>query len=233
VRIAGVLLVFAYLIVPAALAGLFAQGVGRRLVIAWALGGALTALGLYASWVWDLPTGPAIVSAFGAATAAVGLVAAFRRLSWAGLGKLALAATGFAGLLLLAFPRMDQPWLDAVESLAPPVQTVFLTEYERGTRADMLESIARAQAELGRLRELEQDVRWGRKEMDPEKTERLRQYLAGRSEIAAGEQLVLKSLRAKARERQRWLLGLPLFLAGAGGLWWLGAHTRARAGTRP
>src|SRR5262245_60201628 len=67
VRVAGVLLVFAYLIVPAALAGVLATGVVRRLAIAWALGAVLTATGLYAAWHWDLPTGPAIVGAFGAA----------------------------------------------------------------------------------------------------------------------------------------------------------------------
>ncbi|MGI8894940.1 MAG: hypothetical protein ACR2HE_04690, partial [Casimicrobiaceae bacterium] len=83
-----------------------------------------------------------------------------------------LAAVAVAGLLLLAFPRMDQPWLDAVEGVAPPVQTVFLTEFERATRTDMLESIERAKAELARLRELEQDVRWAKREMDPEKIER-------------------------------------------------------------
>jgi hypothetical protein len=57
--------------------------------------------------------------------------------------------------------------------------------------------------------------------MDGEKAERLRQYLAGRAEISAGDELVLRSLRDKARERQRWMLGLPLLLAGAGALWWL------------
>ena len=57
--------------------------------------------------------------------------------------------------------------------------------------------------------------------MDPEKIERVRQYIAGRSEIAAGEELVLRHLRDKARERQRWMLGLPLLLIGVGGLYWL------------
>jgi hypothetical protein len=52
--------------------------------------------------------------------------------------------------------------------------------------------------------------------MDPEKQERLRQYLAGRSEISAGDQLVLQDLRARARERQRYALGIPLMLLGAG-----------------
>jgi zinc/manganese transport system permease protein len=229
VRIAGVLLVFAYLIVPAALAGLFTPALRRRLLLAWALGALLTAAGLYASWEWDLPTGPAIVSAFGAATALIGLGFALKRLSLRALGKLMLAATALAGLLLVAFPRMDQPWLDALESIAPPVQTVFLTEHERATRTDMLESIGRAKAELARLRELEQDVRWGRKEMDAEKAERLRQYIAGRSEISAGEQLVLRSLREKARGRQRLMLGLPLLLAGAAGFYLAPAKRAPRA----
>ena len=229
VRIAGVLLVFAYLIVPAALAGLFAPDLRRRLLLAWALGALLTAAGLYASWEWDLPTGPAIVSAFGAATALVGLGFALMRLSLRALGKLILGATALAGLLLVAFPRMDQPWLDALESIAPPVHTVFLTEHERATRIDMLESIGRAKAELARLREREQDVRWGRKEMDAEKVERMRQYIAGRSEISAGEQLVLRSLRDKARGRQQLMLGLPLLLAGAAGFYLVSAKRAPRA----
>jgi zinc/manganese transport system permease protein len=130
------------------------------------------------------------------------------------LATAAMVVSGFialAGLLLIAFPSIEQPWLD-------PAQALFLTEAERETRRDSLESIAHASAELTRLRALEQDVRWGAKEMDAEKQERLRQYLAGRSEILAGDQLVLQALRAKARERQRYALGIPLLLLGAGGL---------------
>jgi zinc/manganese transport system permease protein len=228
VRVAGVLLVFAYLIVPAALAGVLTAALRRRLVVAWALGALLTAAGLVASWEWDLPTGPAIVSAFGAATALVGLGFALKRLSLRAFSKMMLAAIAVVGLLLVAFPRMDQPWLDALESIVPPVQTAFLDDYERSIRTDMFESIARAKAELARLRELEQDVRWGRKELEAEKAERLRQYIAGRSEISAGEQLVLRHLRDKARERQQLMLGLPLLFFGAWGFYLL---SRKRAAT--
>ena len=219
VRVAGVLLVFAYLIVPAALAGLLATSLSRRLVAAWVLGTALTGIGLYASWSWDLPTGPAIVSAFGAATALAGVVFALRRVPLSGWGRLAAAAAAIAGALLMAFPRMDQPWLDALERVVPPVHTGFLTDFERTTRSDTLRDIERAATELARLRELEQDVRWGKAEMDAERFERLRQYLAGRSEISAGDALVLRDLQGKARERQRWMLGLPMFLVGAGGFY--------------
>ena len=228
VRVAGVLLVFAYLIVPAALAGLLAHGLARRLVTAWLFGAALTAAGLWASWSWDLPTGPAIVSAFGAAVALAGVVLAVKRMTLRVCGWLAAVVLALAGALLLAFPRMDQPWLDALEAIAPAVQTVFLTEFERATRTQTLQDIERAGAELTRLRTIEQDVRWGREKMDEERIERLRQYLAGRGEISAGDELVLRSLRAKARERQRWMLGWPLLLCGVGGCLWL-ASAKGRA----
>ena len=55
--------------------------------------------------------------------------------------------------------------------------------------------------------------------MEPEQAERLRQYLAGRSEISAGDQMVLHHLRRKARARQRFALGLPLLLAGLAGFY--------------
>jgi zinc/manganese transport system permease protein len=218
VRIAGVLLVFSYLIVPAALAGLFTARVRSRLLLAWALGAALTAAGLYASWTWDLPTGPAIVAAFGAATALAALFFGIRKTSLPLVKKILLTASALAGLLLVAFPKMDMPWLDALEDLAPALQTAFLDQGERAARRESLEAIARARAELARLQALEQDVRWGAKALEPEKLERLRQYLAGRGEISAGDQLVLRHLREKARERQRYALGLPLLLVGGAAL---------------
>lgn len=217
VRIAGVLLVFSYLIVPAALAGLLAAGLRQRLVIAWALGAALTAVGLYASWTWDLPTGPAIVTTFGGATALAALGFAARKLAARQAGMFVSALAALAGAMLVGFPHMDQPWLSALENIAPPVQTVFLDPGERFTRNEALESIERAGAELARLRALEQDVRWGKVEMEPEKAERLRQYLVGRGEISAGDQLVLRHLRLQARDRQRFALGLPLLILGVAG----------------
>jgi len=219
VRVAGVLLVFCYLIVPAALAGLLARGFVARLLLGWGLGAALTASGLVASWVWDLPTGPAVVAAFGAAMALAALWFAARRLTWRRSALLASAAAAISGALLVAFPQMDQPWLDALEAAAPPLHAVFLNASERTTRDETLESIARAREELTRLRVLEQDVRWNRVAMDDEKSERLRQYLAGKSELSAGDALVLRHLHGKARERQRFLLGLPLLAIGVWGFW--------------
>src|SRR2546430_1696814 len=66
VAIAGVLLVFCYLIVPSVGAMLFADKVGPRLAIGWTMGTLVSALGVYFSVSLDTPTGATIVCTFGA-----------------------------------------------------------------------------------------------------------------------------------------------------------------------
>jgi zinc/manganese transport system permease protein len=65
VAIAGVLLVFCYLIVPSVGAMLFADRIGSRLAIGWTMGTLVSALGVYLSSQLDLPTGATIVVTFG------------------------------------------------------------------------------------------------------------------------------------------------------------------------
>ena len=65
VSIAGVLLVFCYLIVPSVAAMLYADRVGTRLAIGWTMGTVVSAIGVYMSLKLDLPTGATIVCTFG------------------------------------------------------------------------------------------------------------------------------------------------------------------------
>jgi zinc/manganese transport system permease protein len=65
VAIAGVLLVFCYLIVPSVAAMLYADTIGKRLAIGWTMGTIVSALGVYLSLILDLPTGATIVCTFG------------------------------------------------------------------------------------------------------------------------------------------------------------------------
>jgi zinc/manganese transport system permease protein len=65
VAIAGVLLVFCYLIVPSVGAMLYAERIGPRLAIGWTMGTVVSALGVYLSLKIDLPTGATIVCTFG------------------------------------------------------------------------------------------------------------------------------------------------------------------------
>jgi zinc/manganese transport system permease protein len=80
VAIAGVLLVFCYLIVPSVGAILFANTIGRRLAIGWTMGSLVSALGVYLSLRLDLPTGATIVCTFGAVLAVMAVIRVFVRL---------------------------------------------------------------------------------------------------------------------------------------------------------
>ena len=90
VRIAGVLLVFSYLIVPALAGILLASRIGPRLAVGWAFGTAVSVLAMVASAVLDLPTGATVVCAFGLSLLALGVVIALR--------PRALGAAAFTGL---------------------------------------------------------------------------------------------------------------------------------------
>ena len=65
VPIAGVLLVFSFLVVPAAIAFQFTRRQGALAVVSWIAGVLASAGGLWLSFRYDLPTGPLIVCAFG------------------------------------------------------------------------------------------------------------------------------------------------------------------------
>jgi zinc/manganese transport system permease protein len=67
VAIAGVLLVFCYLVVPSVGAMLWAERIASRLAIGWVMGVVVSMLGMYFSVAFDLPTGASIVCTFGLA----------------------------------------------------------------------------------------------------------------------------------------------------------------------
>lgn len=65
VKIAGVFLVFSFLIIPAVAALLFMQSTRNRLIFGWVFGVLVSVLGMVLSLVLDIPTGAAIVATFG------------------------------------------------------------------------------------------------------------------------------------------------------------------------
>lgn len=66
VAVAGVLVVFTFLVIPAVIAFLFTRRPGALIAIAWATGTLATVVGLYLSYTLDLPTGPLVVVVFAA-----------------------------------------------------------------------------------------------------------------------------------------------------------------------
>lgn len=74
VPIVGVLLVFSFLVVPAAIAFQFTDRLGILGVLAWMAGIVASASGLWVSFRFDLPTGPVVVCMFGLLLLVVSLV---------------------------------------------------------------------------------------------------------------------------------------------------------------
>jgi zinc/manganese transport system permease protein len=94
VRIAGVLLVFSYLIVPALAGIMLSTRVGTRLVIGWAFGTIVSVIAMVASAALDLPTGATVVCAFGLSLLILGGVVKLRPQRLVGPHALAEAVDG-------------------------------------------------------------------------------------------------------------------------------------------
>jgi len=65
VRTAGVLLVFVFLVVPAVISMLITDLLWKQLLIGWGMGLIVSVMGLYISYVADLPSGPTVVAFYG------------------------------------------------------------------------------------------------------------------------------------------------------------------------
>lgn len=82
VHVAGVLLVFSFLIVPAVAAALFCRNFSSRLFMGWGVGFAASFAGVLLSYYFDLPTGATVVCSFGLLIAILSLACRFGQNSY-------------------------------------------------------------------------------------------------------------------------------------------------------
>lgn len=221
VALAGVLLVFSFLIIPAAVGVLYADGVGRQLAIAWAVGVAASLAGLVVSYAWDFPTGSTLVCAFGATLALAGLAWPVVR---GGRRKLEQAvravSVGVAALFMLSgawlmiAPRVDQPLLDSVEYAVPGVRTLYLNERELEVYREADRYAKRYQREAEQLNEKEAKSRWQGEALTDTDVRRMSSFLQSYNEMRKGEEFVKREVRSRARERTRWVTGPALIACG-------------------
>jgi zinc/manganese transport system permease protein len=226
VAIAGVLLVFSFLIIPAAIGVMFASSPAKQLAIGWITGTFVSAAGLAASFVFDLPTGAAMVCVFGGSLAVAGLIfplvqgnrhralhVATSTIRWSFAAILAGSA-----LQLAAAPRADQPFIDFVEYAVPSLRTLYFTRAEQATFVDASEYAERHRIEAEQLNDLEKRKRTEGEALDDFSVGRISSFLKSYGEMRKGEQFVMDEVRARARERVRWraslgLLAVALLLA--------------------
>jgi zinc/manganese transport system permease protein len=218
VAIAGVLLVFSFLIIPAAIGVMFASSLARQLAIGWTAGTVTSAAGLAASFALDLPTGAAMVCAFGVALAVAGMLYPF----WRGGPRAALhaaratarwsvaAVLAGSALQLAAVPRADQPLIDLAEYLIPSMRSLYLSPAEQAAFADAGAYAERYRAEAEQLNDRERRKRTEGEALDDFSVARISSFLKSYGEMHKGEQFVMDEIRARARERIRWSAGLGL-----------------------
>lgn len=226
VAIAGVLLVFSFLIIPAAIGVMFADVLGRQLAIGWVAGIATSAAALAASFAFDLPTGAAMVCAFGISLAVAGMLYPFLRgdrhkalrMAGATVRWIVAAILAVSALQLAAAPRSDQPLLDLAEYALPQLRSLYFTAGEQAAFADAGAYAERYRREAEELNERERRNRTEGETLDDFSVARISSFLKSYGEMRKGEQFVMGEVRARARERGRWgvslgLLGLALLFA--------------------
>jgi zinc/manganese transport system permease protein len=222
VALAGVLLVFSFLIIPACIGVLYADRLSRQLAIGWITGTLASAAGLAASYAFDLPTGATMVCAFGGALALAGALYPFR----GGHAKLALGRIVIAGralvgatligsgLLLMAAPRADQPLIDGLEAAIPALRDVYFAGPERAVYREAEQEAARYAGEAERLNAIEARSRTDGAAIDDMELRKLSSFVRSYAEMRNGELFVMREVRAQARERARWWIGALLVVAG-------------------
>jgi zinc/manganese transport system permease protein len=221
VALAGVLLVFSFLIIPAAIGVMFASTLSRQLAIGWTAGVLTSAAGFAASFAFDLPTGAAIVCAFGAALALAGLVYPFVRGDRFVALKIAVSTVrwGVAALIagsaiqLAGAPRADLPLIDMLEHAAPSLRNLYFTKAEAAAYQDASDYAERHRLAAEQLIEQERRSRTQGEALDETAVQRISSFLKSYAEMRKGEQFVMDEVRARARERVRWSVSLCMLAA--------------------
>jgi zinc/manganese transport system permease protein len=221
VALAGVLLVFSFLIMPAAIGVIYADSETRQLLIGWGVGTLASLAGLIASYAFDLPTGAAMVCTFGAALALAGLARplilgdrrrALTRAAAGGRGLVAAVLAASALWLLFAPRAADQPPLDLVEWVFPAARAAYMRDDELRIYGEAASFAERYRREVLRLTAMEVSSRSEGQALDDVQVMRIASLLKSTNEMRKGEEFVQREMRTRARERARWVIALPLLL---------------------
>jgi zinc/manganese transport system permease protein len=224
---AGVLLVFCFLIVPALVGTLFSSRIGAALAIGWLAGAVASAAGIFGSFLLDAPTGAVTVLAFAAVLIIAAGVRAFvtapseergrnRRVGLRAAALVACIALGASGLWVVIAPAGDHPLLAAIELGIGPER--FMTPRERADYLEAASSERRHEGESDRLTGLERQSRWQGEPLGADDVRRIGSMQQTLTEMRRGERFVMDYLRTRARERERWYVGVPLAALGCLGI---------------
>jgi zinc/manganese transport system permease protein len=214
-----VLLVFSFLIIPAMIGVIYASTVGRQLVVGWLAGSIASGVGLAISYAWDLPTGAAMVCAFGFALALAASIKPLLRGDGVrravAVARVMLAVIFIAsGAWFAAAPRADQPLLDVIEYAVPVARTAYMSEGEQKTFTEAAREAERYRTLAAQLSRKEQDSRWQGAALDEMQVRRISSFMQSYNEMRKGEEFVKREVRARARDAARWWLAALFIVVG-------------------
>lgn len=98
------------------------------------------------------------------------------------------------------------------------MRMAFLTPGERDIWQSSRRSEISAEQNARQLTEKERASRWQGEAIPDDEVRRMSSYTQSYLEMKKGERFVQRRLRDEARERQRWVLGIPLILLSVAGL---------------
>ena len=110
-------------------------------------------------------------------------------------------------MVLPLAPRADQPLIDGAESLFPALRGLYLSASEANVYADARSHAVRYQVEAEKLNDIENRSRSQGEALDDEMVRRISSFLKSYGEMRRGEEFVMREVRARARERIRFVTG--------------------------
>lgn len=221
VALAGVLLVFAFLIIPAAIGLLHAARFSSQLAVAWIAGTVTAVVGLALSYAGDFSTGATLVCTYGAALAIAGIAHGLRLPQARGaklevalrLGRWMIAALCAAsGIWIAIAPHAEQPVLDTLERAFPAIRAAYMDDKSRAIRADAAAYAQRYRDEMDKLRALETSRRWQGEALDEAEVRRIASFQKSYNEMIKGEEFVMAEVRKRARAGKRWWIAAAFLL---------------------
>jgi zinc/manganese transport system permease protein len=223
VAIAGVLLVFAFLIIPAAIGVLHANTFRGQLIVAWLTGTATALVGLAVSYLGDYATGATLVCTYGFALAIAAVAQALRMPQEKGaMSHVALrfarwlvaALLAASGIGVAIWPRADQPLLDAMERAFPAIRSAYMDGKAQAIAVEAAGFSERYRDDAAKLRAREEERRWKGEPLDEVEVRRIGSFLKSYNEMIRGEEFVMREVRSRAREQNRWWIsGILVLLA--------------------
>lgn len=131
VAIAGVFLVFSYLVIPSVAAMLLTDRISKRLALGWTGGAIISFLGVKLSWTTGLPTSPLIVVLFAIALILTGIFRYLKLASRKGIALRNLAgAVGVIGIFVGGIFVFRKPVEDPLEHTLHMLSSRLSTDRE-------------------------------------------------------------------------------------------------------